>query len=298
MSESFSTHANSINMNYCAICLVVFAAACAKPKPFSSASVSDDAGVLARTRDIPVGAQDSGATTKDAGASSIAATDPPAIPEGQSVTPMLRTGPDDAGADVPVSAIGFPAVSEDGKTVAFANSDEDGARGNPNLAITVRGIDNDAVVWTILVQDASFSPEEIGSGSEERKRILARATQANAMLRKTKWLTLVQADPSEDAANGYFDTARSGDLNIAYAEPKLTVTRGGLDAGNTRILDRSFPAWLAKARRECSNPGRLSRAYLSRARRVLLVRIAYQGTDSCWEPGGKYHAVRLPALHD
>jgi hypothetical protein len=192
---------------------------------------------------------------------------------------------------------GLPAVSVDGKWVAVAASVSDGARGAENLALEIYDVDDDRRVERLVVVD----PEDPEAAGRE-----GREARAAAALAKRAWRPLRALDVAEDPGapvrrGGVGGPERAsvafGDgLRVTYREPVLVVRDGRREAYRRSVRGFSKPGGpRCPGCEDCPAPlAGLSRAYVDRASRVLLLDISYAGgTDVCWEPDETFHVVRL-----
>ena len=184
----------------------------------------------------------------------------------------------------------LPALSEDGKRVAIGVIGEDGARGDPNLAVQIRDVDSDALLGhaTILAAGQAFTPS-----------LGARIARANQQLDRTRWTPFAStAAPQGSRTQGDEDEVSSlqiGELTIALAGTHFSVR----ERSGRALVSRRVPGWAAPSSPgpdgfRCDNPPKLLDAHLDLPRRALLVRVGFFGTDSCWEPDSRWHTVRLP----
>lgn len=162
------------------------------------------------------------------------------------------------------TATGLPAVTSDGTSVVIAEQREDGARGEPNLAIVVRDL-ADTTVHEHVVLDPERAPEP----SEAR---LADANAYLARLHRERGLIPLTRDPDG--------------VRVTWTEPRLAV-----EAGGAVVVERDLPAWIAPPRGECTNPSHLGEVWGAPGQRFVLLRISYAGTDLCWEPDSAWHVV-------
>ncbi|MCA9518623.1 MAG: hypothetical protein KC635_26990 [Myxococcales bacterium] len=230
------------------------------------------------------------------------------------------------------TALPLPAISADGEVVAVSAADDDGARGNANMAIELRRVKDDLVIETLPI----LGPEEVeqvlaesSGGGDEAAVIDAqlgpvvaqRVQEANAALAKRRWIPvtemLVGKEPGEDTvpddelpfARGPFEDAERG-LVVTWKEPRFAVTQRG-----KALVAADRPGWVAPIEHmcgeeemqemtpeeiasdcTCSNPAYLDDARLSPEHGALLVKVAYYGTDTCWEPDSVWHVVALPGF--
>jgi hypothetical protein len=194
----------------------------------------------------------------------------------------------------------LPLVSDDGATVAVPLHDNDGGRGNPNLALGLLDASSDRVVRRLVVVDAD-DPARPGRAQRE--------AAAEAVLASGRWTPLtalrIEEDPGAPMRSGglagAFRANRAAGtlLTVEYREPVLVVR----DAATGReLLRRSVPSWSqpggprCRGCIDCPRPlGSLEAAWTEPARHVLLVRVGYHGgTDLCWEPSDTFHVVHVP----
>lgn len=195
-----------------------------------------------------------------------------------------------------LEAFDLPAVAADGARIVFAQREDDGGRGNPNLALVVEGRDG-----TVLERRVVMSPDEAdtlfdasGMKPELRERI-AGANQWLARLHAThdlRPLSLLDThnDPQGGVAGG---TAHGQGLHVEWVPSRLVIRHEA-----KVVVDTPTPAsWFAPDRPTCdgcppcSNPAYLAAAHADAERRVVLLTISYSGTDLCWEPNSQHHVV-------
>jgi len=207
---------------------------------------------------------------------------------------------------------GLPALARDGKTLLHTLRKEEGLRGRPNLTLVWRRVATDEVVQEREVLAAAEAdagiPAIVG-------KVRARLTKLNQELVGGGWVPLahdlaaggVQSCPDPGAAPAGAQQVRLGSLRVEYREPLLTVTES---SGKVR-LRREVPAWSTGPRcpgaetvpsadpticpEPCFHAARLVRGALDEAERVLLLTVAYCGSDACPEPDPTHHALPLPA---
>jgi hypothetical protein len=194
-------------------------------------------------------------------------------------------------------ANGLPAVSSDGSLVVLAVMREDGARGNPNLAIVV-----------INRRDAITSKGDILTADDADRVVTdtvtpelhARIAGANDVLARIHaGHDLVPLDTlfvDDSIAPPQRHLVENNTMSIDWKPSVVEVRRKG-----QRLLDRDTPAsWLAKDTKMCPhggcteichNPAFLDRAWASADRAIAVLKISYEGTDTCWEPPSEYHVV-------
>jgi hypothetical protein len=203
--------------------------------------------------------------------------------------------PDSAAAPPLLAAL--PSLSDDRKRIAVWAHYADGARGQANSEILVLSTADDHVVARVKIDD----PDAKLSAETRPERLAA----AEARLAKEHWTPLSKLDLDQDPTaavrlqglgQSVPQVASSARLSIRFHEPVLMVD---LDA--KRALTRRFTAWSDGPTRVCpdcvSCPAALAdlaQAWADADARVALVVIGYGGgTDLCWEPDERYHAVRF-----
>jgi len=175
--------------------------------------------------------------------------------------------------DGPFTATGLPAISADGNNVVIAYVAEDGARGEPNLAVLVKDrADATMHRQVVLEPDQPAAPWQPNLDA------------ANAYLgRLHAERNLVPLAPL--AVSGERTGAGEG-LEVSWREGQVTVRAGG-----TVVLERSVAEWTIAPTPDCANPSFLAAAWGDAARELVLLEISYKGNDSCWEPDSQYHVV-------
>jgi len=221
--------------------------------------------------------------------------------------------------------IPLPAVSEDGAYVALGQAGEDGARANANYRVRIVRVADGSVLLevTVLGADEAEAAVEASDGetppSALEGEVLARVDRVNAALAERRWVRLgrglddlAPAGPDEDRPFGEpfpgpLGLAAEG-FSVVFEAPRLVVKRG-----DAVLVEASHPEWLApeasmcapeeeegmsgEERAElcaCHNPATLERGAVDLARGVLWLRIAYLGSDICWEPDTIEVVVPLP----
>jgi hypothetical protein len=184
--------------------------------------------------------------------------------------------------------VDLPAISEDRSKVVYAYMGEDGARGEPNLAVMVKDV-TDTVINKLVVLKID---EDIEAVNEPTLQMLE---DANRYLADTHaaftWETMLAAEVD---GGGEGRTAVVGGIDVAFTPAGHVVVRDG----DIVVLERDFPAWLVKDSpmggepyETCSNPAFLSAAWISASKNAALLKISYMGNDSCWEPDSTMHVI-------
>lgn len=192
-------------------------------------------------------------------------------------------------------ATGLPAITRDGASVAIAVMGEDGARGAPNLAVVEKDR-ADAVVRELVVQTAD---EGEATMSDDRAPVAptARLDAANRYLAdrhaERGWFALAPMTLEASAAEyGSTFAARGDGVDLAWDEGKVLVTIGG-----RVVVDRQTRGWTAPTGARCdgcdvcANPSFLAGAWIDASRQLIVLRIAYTGHDTCWEPDSEQHVI-------
>ena len=186
---------------------------------------------------------------------------------------------------------GLPAVTRDGTRVVFARHDSDGGRGNPNLRIVEVGR-TDAIVEAIIVLRVD-EVDDLFTSDGHHPKLDARMSAANTWLAKLHHeadLVALSHLPGLPApADG-----TSRDLRVDWQHDHLRLLRGA-----TVVHERETPAtWRAEDHAMCGgcaeichNPASVGEAYVDDVRRIALLVIRYEGTDTCWEPPDQLHVV-------
>jgi len=188
-----------------------------------------------------------------------------------------RAADDGEGGGSPSSVAwlaGLPAVSDDGSTLAVANHESLGARGDERLLLDFIDVASDRLVRRIIVSDPDHP--ESHAGGEARAR---------AVLGEGKWVKLRKLD-----AFG---------LEVQYREPAFAVRD---TTSHADLVRKKETTWSHPAGTRC--PGcdvcpaplaTLSDAWADRLHGVVLVDVSFSGgSDICWEPPDDFHAVALP----
>lgn len=198
----------------------------------------------------------------------------------------------------------FPAVSDDGKTVALFVQKEDGTRHYPNAAVEVRTVADDKIVASvsILEAEALVAAEDAPDAFHTtlpayKKTAQAKADDAKALLAKTKWTALhgkISNPPHGDAGappvldGGFLIALRGTDklsLQMAratdkdFASPLLNV-----DATAFQVPMRPPPT-PQKGSPSCVFTPFVAETAVDGLHRVVLIRIAQAVKDNVWGCG-------------
>ena len=193
----------------------------------------------------------------------------------------------------------LPAIASDGSVVVLGIEEPDGARGNPNYRIEVRGRDDriQSTHEVLTVNDVDSGAFFDHTGPLTPLRI--RLDDGNAHLAKLhathrlvplKKLTLERDDDAPLSAQ----TAHGGNLVVAWKNDRIIITD---ERGHATVLvDRPAPAsWLAPPRRSathaCQNPAFLDETWVAPEHKLAVITVDYEGTDICWEPNAQVHVI-------
>jgi hypothetical protein len=190
----------------------------------------------------------------------------------------------DNGFDTP----GLPAVTADGTRIIAAEIESDGGRGYPNLRIVARDR-SDAIVEQITILkidevDTMFDKD--GQYPKLRARISAANTWL-ANLHRTQNLMPLPKLQLEGGDAYAQHTARAGAVQLDWSKDLVTIR----NAAGVVATHPSPATWQAAGHDGCSNPAKLGGAWVDLDRKLALVEIAYNGTDTCWEPSSQRHVI-------
>ena len=191
---------------------------------------------------------------------------------------------------------GLPAIARAGDLVVLPIIAGDAGRGSPNLRVEVRDR-RDKLAEAIEVMAADdyeeLVPDGIHAGHVLERRI-ADANRRLAALHAEHDLTAMRAIPFTPEPFGPPKPVQGAGLAISFdADHQLRVRS---DAG-ALLATVDGTGWLAPSGPRCAqcppceNPAYLAGAYRVPGIDVLVVRIAYTGTDTCWEPGDQLHVI-------
>jgi hypothetical protein len=225
---------------------------------------------------------------------------PPIAPADNTGTPASTPAPSIAWDERHIVDRWLPAIAHDGSVVVLGIEEPDGARGNPNFRIELRGRDDrirsSHDVLTVNDVDSGAFFDETGPLPPLRDRI-ANGNAHLANLHATHRLVPLKKMTLENAEDAPLanQTAHGGNLVIAWKDDHVVVTDERGD-GKTVLLDLPAPvAWLAAPRRTsthaCTNPAFLDETWASPEHRLAVITVNYEGTDICWEPNAQHHVI-------
>jgi hypothetical protein len=191
----------------------------------------------------------------------------------------------------------LPAIAHAGEVVVVTRIESDGGRGFPNLAIEVRDR-QDKVVQTISILTSNEFEELVPDGKTPAPALTKRIAEANQQLatihgiHRLEPLVELQMGARQDNESAHM--ASDSRVDVEWGDHHLRIfphTR------TVPIADRDGSKWLAPDHEPCAdcgvchNESYLAAAYRSEAATLILIRIDFRGTDTCWEPSGQYHVI-------
>jgi hypothetical protein len=172
-------------------------------------------------------------------------------------------------------------MTRDGAFVLLYVIDADGARGQPNLALEIRDR-KDRTLERVVV----LGVEEAELDAPTRA---TRAAAAQKLIASRAFVALGELEGAPDDA-AHFEGAG---IAIDWSREHMTITQDG-----KRVVDRAVPAkWRGGSYYNkvedlrCENPDFLAGAYAVSGVPILVVDVAYRGTDTCWEPTAQLHVL-------
>jgi hypothetical protein len=223
---------------------------------------------------------------------------PRATPAAQAPVILLIGGEGQA----EIQTTGLPAMSADGQRIVIGYQGEDGARAFPNLALIVKDR-TDATIETVPVMTvddggevdpAEVTPEQQAAFDRGNAYLSNSHAQVGWVTLTKAPLTILDGDETSSIMAEHIQ-ASSGEVAVELSRDGHLVVR---DHGEV-VIDRENPDWLVADQPMgtgdpddvCSNPPYLEDAWIAAEQSLALVRIAYAGTDTCWEPDSQYHVI-------
>lgn len=200
-------------------------------------------------------------------------------------------------ASMQLVAIGLPAIAADGSTVVHAVVDGDGGRGNPNLVLVSRDRDDRERERFVVItaNDAEGQYDERGPSVLLQKRIRAGDAWLDARHGRNDLRPLVKlASEPNPLATDEGNHAHGEGLRLDLTPRRLTIRQA-----DTIVVDRAIPpSWTVADRTMCATCEEVCRhamfleaAHADVAHRLVLLTVAYSGTDMCPEPVSQHHVV-------
>ena len=184
----------------------------------------------------------------------------------------------------------LPAVARGAEIVVLPIHENDSGRGAPNLRLELRDRTDKTTQTIALMRPDEYERlvvETTKAGPELERRLGA----ANRELAKLHGLHDLQAmhglEVQKPADDKLQHLAIGDGLDIDFAGDHLHVFRHN---ANNAFITLDTRGWLAKLDK-CEHPAYLAAVYHANEINVLVVEIAYTGTDTCWEPSNQLHVV-------
>jgi hypothetical protein len=191
---------------------------------------------------------------------------------------------------------GLPAIAADGSLAVVAVDDGDGGRGYPNLRIEVRDRGDRVIEKRQILLSDDY--ERLVPGDDPGPELARRIADANTALADLHArhdlqtaVPLELEDPHETERLPITATGDDG-LEVAWQAPRIVVRRG-----TEALATVDGSAWLPRAGKRCpacepcANPAFLGAVTKSPRVDLVVVELAFSGTDTCWEPGHQFHVV-------
>jgi hypothetical protein len=189
----------------------------------------------------------------------------------------------------------LPAVARSGEVAILPLQDNDAGRGNVNLRFELRDR-ADRLVDKFVVMTANEYEQFVPDGEQATLPLNDRIASANrklADLHSQHDFTAMRAFDASETAEQMTPIAGDGFVVTFGDDHKLHVrAQTGPD-----LATADGSAWLAPTGKRCAqcppceNPARLDAFYKAPEINVVVVRITYGGTDTCWEPPDQLHVV-------
>lgn len=221
----------------------------------------------------------------------------PDLPSHAAASVAPRTGaPAIAWSGAAFQQTALPAVAQGGEVIAVGRIESDGGRGYPNLVIELRDR-GDHIAKSIPVL-SSNEYEQLVPGGQPSKAFTDRIAAANAELARQDSVHHFVAmhelglQKAEDGGDAHL--AMGDSFDVDWSKDHLHVFHHNTDhplatIDGTPWLVKDSP--LGHGGDVCHNPAYLRKVFHAPDINVLVVELAYHGTDTCWEPGDQFHVV-------
>jgi hypothetical protein len=219
----------------------------------------------------------------------------PATPLDSPVTPRSTPPPKLTWTDRGFDVAGLPAVARAGEIAVVPVRDNDSARGFPNLRIDVRDR-TDKVAQTIQVMTANEYEQLVPDGHRATPELVQRLEVANHELAKLHGLHdlvvmhAMEIQPTKDVPHLAIDDT----IDVEFDSDHLHVFHHD---DSRPFITLATTGWLAVAAKRCpdcppcENPALLGGVYHAPLISLVVLDIAYKGTDTCWQPPDQWHVV-------
>jgi hypothetical protein len=230
------------------------------------------------------------------------ATPPATIPKNtpEPVSAPATAAPSISFVDDHFELHGLPAIARDRSIVVLPQIDGDGGRGYPNLRIDLRSpsdtpIGKDVVMFSndyeALVVDGSPTKELARRLEKTNARL--RELHAKHVLVEMKRAEELDHKPDPQGGAGWQATEFVIDVTtqIRYANGVLEIV---FRADRSLSFERNWkapPVSRGPSEPPCENPEYLKTVYYAEGISAIVAEVAYQGTDTCWEPGNELHVI-------
>lgn len=192
---------------------------------------------------------------------------------------------------------GLPAIARAGDLAVLPIVDNDGGRGFPNLQVEVRDR-RDKLVENHEIMAANDYERLVPDGEHPIPALEARIAAANQRLAQLHadhdLVAMAELEFTPDPLGPPKPIENAGLVISFEADHQLRVR----EAGGALLATADGTSWLAPPRSPacaqcppCENPAYLAGAYRAPGIDAVVVRIAYTGTDTCWEPGDQLHVI-------
>ena len=189
---------------------------------------------------------------------------------------------------------GFPALSADHARVALAISDPDGLRASPNLLVRIVRLTGGAREdYSILSVAEGVRYEARDPSASQRREVQGRLARATAALMAGDFRAMaaialprgVPVAPVEAVSHG---------LRLAYDPATRTLSVSDVGTGRSRFSTVLEIVPERRAHASCTeHVPYLGGAWADAAAGVLVLRVAYAGTDTCGAPAPLDRVERL-----
>lgn len=184
----------------------------------------------------------------------------------------------------------LPVVARAAEVAIVAVRELDGERGFPNLKLEVRDR-TDKTIQTITILNSN-EYETLAPGGAASTTLQQRIDAANVELARLHDLhDLVAMKPLEIQAptdNTFPHLAIGDGVDVDWSSDHVHVFRHNSDR---QVVTVDGKAWLAPVRPSCDNPAFLRAAFHAPELAVVVVQLAYRGSDSCGVPSDQFHVV-------
>lgn len=223
---------------------------------------------------------------------------PPEAPLSSHADPVARASPAPVitWGDSKFSVTTLPAVARGGEVAVVAVHDGDAGRGWPNLRIEVRDR-NDAVIQKIPVMISNEYETLVvdGAPSPALQQRIDAANRELATLHGVHDLVAMHALELQKPTAGEAAHFAIGDgIDVDFNGDHLHVFHHNTDHS---LALQDATTWLVKDHKACptcepcGNPAFLDGVFHATGINMIVVQVAYVGTDTCWEPGDQVHVV-------